>query len=83
MASLPNTVCSTPSNTRPAFSVPTRSYLDKNNDTSELPSVDVTTLNGSITDCKQNWIFSLVSRSVTLTPIHEGTRTTRPSTSIW
>ena len=37
----------------------------------------------SFTVCKQNVTFSLVSRTVTLTPIHAGTRTTRLTTSIW
>ena len=42
-----------------------------------------TTLNGSSTDYKLNWTFSLVSKTITPTPLQKGTRTTRPTTSTW
>ena len=52
--SLPNIVCLTPSDTWPALSVQNRSYLDKNNNTSGLLSIGITTLNRSSTDYKLN-----------------------------
>ena len=47
-------VCSVPLHTAHALSVQTRNYLDKNNDVTGLPSVGVTTMNGSFMDYKQN-----------------------------
>ena len=83
MAPLPKILCSTPSYTGPTLSFATRTYLKKNNDTLGLPSAGVTTPNRNFTDCNQNWTFTLVSRTVTLSPIHEWTRTKRLVTSIW
>ena len=64
------------------MSVQSRSYLDRNNNISELPSVSATTLTGSFTEYKPNWTFNSVVRTAILTLIHRGIRT-RPKKSTW
>ena len=83
MASPQNTVYTTPSHTEPGPYAETGSYLDRNNNTSGLSSVDAPTLTGFSTHYKPNKTFNSVSTTATLTLTHIRIRTTLAKTSTW